>query len=169
MSCLVNWYPVHADLNCLAPCSRAACVLLRTLANHFHGFRSPWMAWPHCTAVWCSHHLDIFGLGQAYMCPACSYPSGRCFCTRQSSCHSWGTLSANMAEVTFDAAYLLFNLAKVIRWGFVTFFGLDEHLSMAHANVKQTCLGQYQCCSYTTALHYKLHSYSWLQSASRLS
>lgn len=95
MSCVVKCCPVHVHLNCfeaMALCSRPACILLRTLAN---GFRLPWMSWPHGTALWCSHHLEISGLGQACMCPAYSYPSGSCFCTRQLRCHFLGTLSAS--------------------------------------------------------------------------
>ncbi len=65
-----------------------------------------------------------------------------------------------MPEVTFDAADVLLNLTKVFQRGLVAFLGLYEHLQMAHANVRHTFLRQYQCCSYTIALQYKLHNHS---------
>ena len=48
-----------------------------------------------------------------------------------------------MAEVAFDAADVLLNLTKVIQRGFVAFLGLYEHLQVAHANVRHTCLEQH--------------------------
>ena len=62
-----------------------------------------------------------------------------------------------MAEVAFDAADVLLNLTKVIQRGFVAFLGLYEHLQVAHANVRHTCLEQHQCCSYTIALQHYIY------------